>query len=168
LQYLGASASLPEWSQATLADWADPPVPPTQRIPPSPFDLANEPYEKVEDLAFAELWLDLIEDQRPGVLRGSGKLKVNHGSDRAELVDSSDEVGNGDIGREVFIEGDRCEIVDIDGDGKKFILDHAYDGHAQQPVIYALGATRVGPPWNVRIPTSLVVLAENRDGLRNI
>jgi hypothetical protein len=171
LQYLSTRATLPEWSQANLHDWD--PDDPNQRIPPTPLDLASMHPSDVDNRVFPDLWLELIEEYKPDVLRGSGKLKVTSGSTRVKLVESLDRVAKRDIGREIYIEGERYEIVSFiasnnGSSGVEFDLDRKYQGTSADPVVYGTGSVKRGAPWDVRVPTTLVVLADNRPKLASL
>jgi hypothetical protein len=166
LYYLGTPSDLQEWNQSTIHEW-DPIQNPNQRIPPSRLDLESMQPADVDEMAFPDLWLELIEEYRPDVLRGSGKLKLTNGSAQAELVETTERVAQRDIGREIYIEGERYEIVAViapEGElsGTEFTLDRPYPGSVTGSVSYAIGSAKRGAPWNIRIPTTLVILADNR------
>ena len=117
------------------------------------------------DSSLAELWLELLLNRRENIARGSGTLKVQSGSKNVEInADSTWVLSGRDRGREVFIDGDRYVIASVASE-KLFILDRDYDGTAGDAVAYGTGSVPYGPPWLVKVPTDLVLLADNATSL---
>jgi hypothetical protein len=108
---------------------------------------------------FLDLAIDILTDRHDDLVRGSGTLAVQTGSDAVTISeDSRWLVGSRDLGRELFIDGDVYSVGALDGnDPKRFILDRPYTGGGGD-FPYATGSVPYGPPWTVSLPTTLVVL----------
>lgn len=163
LAYLDSEPSLPEWQQDRLDEWD--PNEPLQRIPPTARDLVTTNPAEVLGLQYSDMWLELLEDAHPDVLRGSGHLNLTNGNTQALLVDTDERITNRDVGREIFIDGERYEIVSFAAGGQHFDLDRNYEGPTSPTTTYAIGSVKRGAPWDVRVPTNLVVLSANRADL---
>ena len=168
MRYLAASPDLPEWEVDLLPSYN--PLDPNQRIAPLVADLEDLDPNNFENQPFEELWLELIEDNHPGVLRGAGRLHVRPGQTRVRLVETTERVRDVDVGREIYLEGARYEIVAVtttagEASGVEFDLDRGYEGPREDDVVYATGAVKRGPAWEVSVPTTLVVLSTNRAAL---
>jgi hypothetical protein len=169
LHYLGSEPALPEWDPILVKNWnPKDPHPPKQRILPTAMDLASTSPAAVTDRTFPNLWLELLEAYKPDVLRGSGRLDVRHGNARVKLVDSIEKAGTRDIGREIYIDGDRYEIVSTQNSGDEFDLDRPYQGPTSDAAMYATGSVKMGAPWEIRIPTDLLVLSSNKSDLTSV
>jgi hypothetical protein len=118
---------------------------------------------------FRDLWVELLTDRKPDMARGSGTLKVQQGDAEVHInADSRWSVrAERDTGRELYIEGDRYEVVAVT-DEKTFDLDRAYEGPTRAAATYVAGSTPFGPPWTVNVPTSLIVLADNVAALKAV
>jgi hypothetical protein len=160
LAYLESTPDLPEWD----------PTKPEQRIPLAAMDLTSPTAEdEAKDRpSFPNLWLELVEAYHPGVLRGSGRLDVTNGNVRAKLVGSIEKAATRDIGREIYIDGGRYEIASVQPSGDEFDLDRPYEGTTNAAAVYATGAVKLGAPWEIRIPTDLLVLSDNKTDLTSI
>lgn len=162
LQVTKTHPKLPEWDpNSDPNDWTI--DVPTQRIRPTPLDLASLDPDEVTELQFPGLWLELIDEYKPEVLRGSGKVTVQHGDKVGLLKDSVEQLNSRDIGRDIYIDGDQYAIASVQGN-QSFTLDRQYDGDSGDRV-YAVGSVARGAPWEVRIPTTLLVLSENTAAL---
>ena len=166
LAYLDSEPGLPEWQQDLLDEWD--PGDPNQRIPPTPRDLSTTSVDDVLGSQYPNMWLELLEDAHPDILRGAGHLEVKNGNEQARLKDTDERVTDRDIGREVYIDGESYNIVSYDDGGRRFTLDRRYTGPDNDSAAYAIGSVKRGAPWNVRIPTNLVVLAANRADLGSL
>jgi hypothetical protein len=155
LHYLESDPNRDEWN----------PDDPKARIRPTALDLASMTAEDVMELQFADLWVELLEEHKPGVLRGAGTLKVTTGDAHVEIGAGGELASARDLGREIYIDGERYEIVTVDDSGGGFQLDRPYEGPTTDAAIFATGSVRYGAPWEVRLPTSLVILRANRDQL---
>lgn len=165
LRYLSAPLTLPEWVSSAVTSPLDAP---TQRIAPDALDLATLSESDVEDLKFPSLWLELLQYHKPEVLRGAGRLSVTSASADMKLVGMAERVSARDIGRELYIAGEVYTITALRGGGletDEFTVDRPYPG-ATGEVEYAIGSIAVGEPWTVRLPTTLVTLADNRAALK--
>lgn len=166
LTYLDSDPDLTDWDPGwTPSTWD--PEHSTQRIPPTAIDLQSIAPGDVLNTTFPDLWLELLAEHRPDTLRGSGKVSVTKGSKQATLIDSNETVSETrDIGREIFIDGDRYLIASVSSDAK-FTLDRNYI-EATGTKSYAIGSVKRGEPWEVRVPTSLLILAANSADLDSI
>ncbi len=115
---------------------------------------------------FRDLWIELLTERKPDVARGSGTLRVENANtevhinpqNNPEAQWSVDE--HRDLGRELFLAGDRYEVATVLNE-TTFSLDRPYEGASDAAAVYVAGSTPFGPPWNVNVPTTLVVLADN-------
>lgn len=119
------------------------------------------------DDPFRDLWIELLTDQRAELAKGSGTLGVTSGSADATVNEDSQWrlADPRDVRRELYIAGERYEISAVVGE-RRFKLDRDYQGSSDPAAAYVAGSTPFGPPWNVNIPTSLIVLADNVDALK--
>jgi hypothetical protein len=124
-----------------------------------------EPEEAPEDSEFEDLWLELLLNRKDDVALGSGTLSVQNGDARVSInEDSTWEASERDLGRELYIGGDQYTVAAVAGE-REIDLDEPYRGETDPEAPYATGTVPFGPPWLVRIPTSLVILSEERDKL---
>jgi hypothetical protein len=119
---------------------------------------------------FRDLWIELLTEHKPDMARGSGTLKLEHGSTQVQVNLQEEPQSQWrlrdprDLARELWIGGDRYEVAAV-VDDYTFTLDRPYEGTTDEAASYAAGSTPYGPPWTVRVPTTLVVLAENATAL---
>jgi hypothetical protein len=93
------------------------------------------------------------------VQKGDPKVKINE--------DSKWEATDADLGRELYIAGERYTVADRVNKSTVHI-DRDYEGETDPGASYATGSTPFGPPWTVNVPTTLVVLAENKPALEKV
>ena len=158
-----ASPELPERDHELALAWS--PENKTQRIPPTARDLGA--LVDTGDMTYDTLWQELIEEYNSAVARGSGRLKVEKDKARVQLVETSDTVGPRDVGREIYIDGERYVIVAVHSP-TEFDLDRPFEGATSDNAAYSVGAVTRGEPWEVRVPTSLVVLSVNLAELESL
>jgi hypothetical protein len=132
-------------------------TPPPGTAPPSASD------------SFRDLWIELLTTQKPDLARGSGTLQVKQGNASVLInPDSNWSVSESrDLGREVYIAGERYEVTGVTND-HEFTLDRPYAGVNDPAAVYVAGSAPFGPPWTVNVPTSLVVLADNVPALESV
>jgi hypothetical protein len=112
------------------------------------------------DSEFEDLWLELLIDRAEDLTIGSGTLSVQAGQATLTInPDSTWEAGPRDIGREIYVDGERYAIISVSAPDT-IELDEAYNGVTDPEVRYASGSVPYGPPWVVRVPTSLVILSD--------
>lgn len=121
------------------------------------------------DTGFADLWLELLVDRRPEVAVGSGTLSVTNGDNVVRInTDSNWRADQGhDLGRELFVDGDQYVIARVPN-AKEVEFAEPFRGTTNPAAKYAAGSLPYGPPWIVRVPTSLVILADRRGDLANV
>ncbi|MHC2297251.1 hypothetical protein [Rhizobium mongolense] len=118
---------------------------------------------------FRDVWIELLQDRKADVARGSGTLAVEKGNVDVAINDDSnwsarEEV---DIGRELYIAGELYTVADV-MNSDSLRIDRPYEGETDPAAIYAAGSTPFGPPWTVNVPTTLIVLADNRPALKQV
>lgn len=118
--------------------------------------------------AFEDLWLELLSERRADVARGSGSLNVVHGSDIVKINEDSIWYANErDLGREIYIQGNVYTVDRVIGE-HEFRIDREFGGLTETAASYATGSVPYGQPWLVNVPTSLVILSDNRNKLQNL
>ncbi len=131
---------------------------------PPPKEVIDVPLDTI----FDDLWVELLTDRKADTALGSGTLKVEHGSDLVHInKDSSWDVSERDLGRELYIDGERYTVTAV-MPKREFKLDRPFVGETKKKAIYATGSVPYGPPWLVNVPTSLVILDENRGRLDSL
>ncbi len=114
-----------------------------------------------------DLWLELLVNKNENLALGSGTLSVQKSQALVTInEDSTWFTSDRDLGRELYIDGDSYTIASISTANKRqFSLDEPYKGGTKAATRYATGSVPYGPPWLVRIPTSLVILSEEKSKL---
>ncbi len=123
-------------------------------------EISEEDEGSIEDSIYNTLWLELLIEKNKALAVGSGFLSVESGSDQIEIVQSSWIAEARDLGRELFVLGERYEVTGINGP-TEITIDRPYEGSDDPKAPYASGSVAFGPPWLTNIPTNLVVLNEN-------
>lgn len=121
------------------------------------------------DTIFEDLWVEILTERKADTALGSGTLAVEHGSDLVRInQDSSWEAREErDLGRELYIDGELYSVAAVLAK-RELRLDRELTGKTKRKSVYATGSVPYGPPWIVNVPTSLVVLEENRDRLESL
>jgi hypothetical protein len=127
---------------------------------------ARNPLAAIPSLAVnPDLWMEVILAKNKELAYGSGTLTVHHGSAQVVINPDSDwEMEEIDVGRELYIEGfpyTIAERIDI----SRFRLNAPYERPDNDRASYLVSSIRVGSPWEVVVPTNLVVLADQADKL---
>ncbi len=129
----------------------------------------KSPAQKPDVSYYEDLWLELLLNKNEELAHGLGTLSVEKDNTRVRIgvaLDDDDSprwrVSERDVGRELFIGGDRYLIASV-GDDDEFHLNEPYKGETNDRVKYATGSVPYGPPWLVRIPTSLVILSDEKE-----
>lgn len=134
------------------------------RILAQPRDTVPQP----ADSPFRDIWLELLTQYKPDLSRGSGTLAVTKDSADASINDDSQwRASDRDMGRELYIDGERYVVGDVLSE-TEIRLDRPYAGATSSTAIYAAGSVAYGPPWIVNVPTTLIVLSDNLAQLRGI
>lgn len=118
---------------------------------------------------FKDLWIELLTEQKPDLARGSGTLKLKKGSSEVKInADSQWSVSDPrDLGREIYLTGNRYEVAAV-SNKSTFNLDRGYEGESDESATYVAGSAPFGPPWTVNVPTSLLLLADNKSALSTL
>jgi hypothetical protein len=129
---------------------------------------APPPLTAPPDTLSPDIWVEILTDRKADLALGSGTLSVQQGSREIRISDDSNwRAGPRDLGRELYVAGDRYLIATV-MDGQSIQLDHPYEGPTLGAAVYAAGSVPFGPPWTVNVPTTLVVLADNVSALKSI
>lgn len=112
-----------------------------------------------------DVWMEVILSKNRELAHGSGSLTVRNGrNDVAINFDSQWLLEDIDTGRELYIEGYPYVIESIAG-SRQMVLDRPYGRRDNDAAKYLVASTRIGEPWEVVVPTNLVVLADQADKL---
>jgi hypothetical protein len=127
---------------------------------------ATNPLASVPALApNPDIWMEVILNKNKELAYGTGTLTVTSGSaDVTVNADSSWDLDQTDVGRELFIEGFRYSLAAVAG-RRNLSLDRPYDQNDNAAAHYLVSSIRIGAPWEVVIPTNLVVLADQASKL---
>ncbi len=126
----------------------------------------GETPDKIENSEYKTLWAELMQDRKDDVARGSGTLTVTEGEKNVTINgDGTWELKDIDLGREIFIRGNRYEVETIDPVNNAFTLNDIYIGDGEEDAVYVTGSVPFGPSWTVNLPTNLVILDENKEKL---
>jgi hypothetical protein len=113
---------------------------------------------------FHDVGLDILTERHNDLIRGSGTLNVVQGNAQVTINDDSLwAAGLEDVGRELQIDGADYEIIDAPSP-TTLVLDRPIETEDNQRIAYAAGSLRYSSPWQIRVPTNLVVLV--RDSLK--
>jgi hypothetical protein len=107
-----------------------------------------------------EEWQKLLVETKPDLVYGYGTLDVKQHEKEVTVAAGSRWIPSLiDVGREIWIDGDQYTIAEP-VDMTKFNLDRHYEKANNAAARYLLSAILVGEPWEVTVPTSLVILAK--------
>lgn len=136
----------------------------TWKPPSDDANSAQIPPDEAEDV-----WLEVLTNKNMDFQRGTGTLIVTQGS--ADVIINHDSMwipDARDIGRELYIGGECYSVIKTEktADGVcKIQIDRPYELSDNKNASYASGSVLIGTPWRVRIPTSLVILSEEKSKL---
>lgn len=135
-------------------------------IPPVGVDNStNIPPSDAEDV-----WLEVLINKNTDFQRGSGTLTVK--KDDAVVTINPDSMWKPearDLQRELYIGGECYSVVEIissTATDRKIRIDRLYELSDDAHASYATGSVLIGTPWRVCIPTSLVILSEEKEKLK--
>jgi hypothetical protein len=114
----------------------------------------------------SDSWEKALVSSNEELTRGSTTLKVTRNSDKVDVATANVFDSYLDKQREIWINAQQYFIADCDTNGKTLTLDRKYSAPNDLAARYVVGARVLGAPWQVRVPTSLVVLREYRDQLK--
>ncbi|MEX0698135.1 MAG: hypothetical protein WD354_00245 [Acidimicrobiia bacterium] len=121
--------------------------------------------DSVASSIYDSMWLEQMLNKNDDLAIGSGYLGVTEGEANVLLVESEWRLNDRDVGRELFIKGDRYVVQAVLGDGSTFSLSEPYLRENDPRAIYAAGSVPFGPSWVANLPTNLVILDEHREEL---
>jgi hypothetical protein len=114
----------------------------------------------VDDPLYVSIIEEIQQQQGAFVEKTGGTVSVTQGSPEITGTGTSFDPAS-DVEREIYIEGKRYVIAEIEETEQQITLTEPYRGETKQYARYYIGARLVGGPWEVRIPTSLVYLQED-------
>jgi hypothetical protein len=109
----------------------------------------------VDDELYVSIIDEIKEQQRAEVGKTDGTLTVTQGS--TSVTGSGTAFDADDEDRSITIDGERYRI-DTVASPTDLTLRDVYRGSTRPAARYTIGAKYMGEPWEVRIPTSLVML----------
>lgn len=116
-------------------------------------------WREADDAPVPQPYLPLIEELRTQTsedfLPGPGKVSLR--KDLATATGEGTQFSDDDIDREIRIAG-RVYRIEAVQSPTSITLSKTYPGPAPLTVTYSLGPKLVGDPWEVRLPTSLVMI----------
>jgi hypothetical protein len=119
----------------------------------SAFGVAGKLYVSMVD--------ELTEEQRGAFTKGKGTVAVQQGGTVVSGTKTAfDEKLH--LDREIILE-ERVYSVRNVRSATELVLDRPYAGHSAAGLPYSFGARLVGDPWEVRVPTNLVMLQDGQD-----
>ena len=112
-----------------------------------------------------DIWMEVILSKNKELAYGTGTLTVRNGSTDVTInADSTWTLDDTDVNRELYIESFPYTLTRVAGP-KDFVIDKPYAQADNDAATYLVSSVRVGAPWEVVIPTNLVVLADQADKL---
>jgi hypothetical protein len=138
-------------------------------IPPK--DKEDTDYQDMIAKSEAEdVWLEVLINKNTDFQRGSGTLSVKKGDAVVAInLDSMWIPDARDLERELYIGGELYSVVEIvksTKEERQIRLDRPYELSDNTCASYATDSVLVGTPWRVRIPTTLVILSEEKEKLK--
>lgn len=125
----------------------------------------DDPMLDGEDTAtpdFYDVGLDILTERHGDLVRGTGSLSVVQGETEVTInPDSLWAANEQDVGRELQIAGVDYEISQVTSE-TTIVLDRFIESDTNNAVAYASGSLRYGSPWQIRVPTNLLVLDEDQ------
>lgn len=107
------------------------------------------------------LWLEIRANSDQDVALGNGLLKIANTRKLANILSENWKISEIDIGREIFINGAMYTIQNINKENNSFSFSPDFVGSLGKNYSFASGSVPYGEPWEISIPTRLVVLREN-------
>jgi hypothetical protein len=89
---------------------------------------------------------------------GKGRVTVTKDNKQVTGIETEFNADN-DENKRIIIKG-RTYVIDKVISPTEIRLTESYQGASEREVTYSLGATLVGEPWEVKLPTNLVMIAE--------
>ena len=115
-----------------------------------------------------DLWLEILINRNEELALGSGTLSVEKNNIKVLINDDSKwEATERDLGREIYIDGEQYQIESIVS-VNEFNLNSPYKGITDEHARYATGSVPFGQPWLVNLPTTLIVLSEEKNKLEQL
>jgi hypothetical protein len=115
----------------------------------------------VHDEDYVSMVQEVREQTGEDFVRGPGTVRASQGS--RTLDGDGTDFGDDDVDREIRLEGEIYRILSVLS-SVQVELSEEYRGPDHGPFIYSVGVKLVGEPWEVRVPTSFVLL-QDRDAV---
>ena len=96
--------------------------------------------------------------QDPGFIQGKGLISVTNGRRIVQLHGPAFFTDD-NVNRQIRIK-DMVYIIEIVNSNTQITLNTPYAGQTENDIPFDLGPWRVGLPWKVKVPTSLVYVKE--------
>lgn len=114
-----------------------------------------------------DIWIELLMNKNKDVQLGTGTLNVKKENDIVTINSDSQWYPDvRDIGRELYITCDTYAVTEIicsTVDKREIRLERPYEGLYDNPKAkYAAGSVPIGNSWQIRLPTSLVILSDQK------
>jgi hypothetical protein len=111
-------------------------------------------------------WRKSLVSSNEELSRDSTTLDVKQGSNKVKVQAANVFDSYLDVNREIWINAKQYFIEAYDSGTNELTLDRPYSGPNDPKATIVVGARLLGAPWQVRVPTSLVVLREFREQLQ--
>jgi hypothetical protein len=113
---------------------------------------------QVDDKLYRSIVAEIKEQQNADSGKSEGSLSVTQGNSTVTGTDT--DFDEDDVDRRITIEGQRYRIAEVTS-STNLTLTEVYRGSTKTNARYSTGVKYVGAPWEVRIPTSLVILQKD-------
>ncbi len=112
----------------------------------------------VKDKLYRSIVAEIKEQQNADSGKSEGSLSVTQGN--STVTGTGTDFDSDDVDRRITIEGQRYRIAEVTSP-TNLTLTEVYRGSTKTDARYSTGVKYVGAPWEVRIPTSLVILQKD-------
>ena len=112
----------------------------------------------VDDKLYRSIVAEIKEQQNADSGKSEGTLSVTQ--DNSTVAGTGTDFDSDDVDRRITIEGQRYRIAEVTSP-TNLTLTEVYRGSTKTDARYSTGVKYVGEPWEVRIPTSLVILQKD-------
>ena len=130
-------------------------------IPGVDVECPDDPLGGTDDVAvanFHDVGIDILTARHGDLVRGTGTLAIARDSAQVTInADSLWAASPEDIGRELQISGRDYAIVAVPS-ATELVLDRPIETDSDNTAAYVAGSMPYGTPWQIRVPTNLLVL----------